>query len=176
VPRTLLSVPRTNSNKPRTAHKQLWERSICDLFGCPSCMSTRGGLMPRSMKNLAGLLPTVGDEHVKDAPNTSHLGAMPDNQGGVGSNSSEAKPLDCQSCGYVWKQWCAYEYPTFRNREWIPSCPKPEDVPMLNPGLEERYGQGPLNLCRDCLVRHSCTRFIGIAWCFPGCPDFKKNN
>lgn len=132
--------------------------------------------MPRSMKQLAGLLPTVGDEHAEGAPKASHPGAIPDNQGRVGAKSSEAKPLGCQSCGYSWKAWCAYEAPTYRNVKWMTACPKPEDAPMPNPGLEELYGQEPLKLCRDCIVRTSCTRFIGIAWFFPGCPDFKKNN
>jgi len=128
------------------------------------------------MKNLAGLLPTVADEHVQDAPKASHPGAIPDNQGRVGAKSSEAKPLGCRSCGYSWKGWCAYEAPTYRNVQWNTSCPKPEDAPMLTPGLEERYGQQPLNLCMDCLVRHSCSRFIGLAWFFPECPDFTREN
>jgi len=84
--------------------------------------------------------------------------------------------LGCVGCSWLWKGWCAYESPTFRNREWIPSCPKPEDAPMLNPGLEKRYGQEPLKLCRDCIVRHSCARFIGLAWFFPDCREFIKEN
>jgi len=132
--------------------------------------------MPRSMKNLIGLLPTVGDEHAADAPSSSPPEAMTENQGLVGVKSSEAKPLDCPSCGHSWKGWCAYEAPTFRNIEWMAACPKPEDVPMRSPSLEQRYGKEPLNLCRDCIVRSACSRFMGIAWFFPGCPDFKKNN
>jgi len=102
-------------------------------------------------------------EEIKTSPRPVVTGSVPD-------------VLGCVGCASLWKGWCAHEYPTFRNIKWIPSCPKPQDGPMLTPGLGERYGQEPLNLCRDCLVRHSCTRFIGLAWFFPDCREFTKEN
>jgi hypothetical protein len=84
--------------------------------------------------------------------------------------------LGCSGCGYFWKGWCAYEAPTSRNVEFMNTCPRPEDVEMLSPGLAERYSKEPPHLCRDCLVRTNCSRFIGLAWFFPGCPDFQNVN
>jgi hypothetical protein len=84
--------------------------------------------------------------------------------------------LGCSGCGYFWKGWCAYEAPAFRNVKFMNTCPRPEYLEMLSPVLEERYGKEPPHLCRDCLVRTNCSRFIGLAWFFPECPDFQNVN
>jgi hypothetical protein len=130
--------------------------------------------MPIHLKKLAELLPLHKDEETVPRPEPVARTAE------VVEDPVEAIPRvpgpKCNSCGYSWRGWCAYEAPTFRNVEWISSCPKPEDAPTLNPSLEQRYGRGPLKLCRDCLVRTKCSRFIGLAWFFPGCPNFTKDN
>ena len=84
--------------------------------------------------------------------------------------------LGCSGCGYFWKGWCAYQAPAFRNVKFMNTCPRPEYLEMLSPVLQERYAGEPPLLCRACVVRSACSRFVGIAWFVPGCLDFKKDN
>jgi hypothetical protein len=128
------------------------------------------------MRNLIGLLPTVGVEQTGGGAEDESSSPNPKSHSIEARQISPATPRRCDSCGYFWKNWCAYEALTFRNIQWMTSCPRPQDEPMPYPGLEQRYGKQPLKLCRDCLVRTKCSRFVGIAWFFPGCPDFQKSN
>ena len=132
--------------------------------------------MPISVKHLAELLPVAAADTTAPEPSslTDPLRAV-----------AIEKPRDvnkqfcretCPTCGFFWKSWCGFQTSTWRNTAWLSSCPKPEETLIPSPGFEERYAEAPLRLCKDCLIRHSCPSFIGLAWCLPGCPDFRKNH
>jgi hypothetical protein len=133
--------------------------------------------MPRSMKALAGLLPTAADEEQELTPKIEPLQTRPPKETSPQPpNAYQPSGEICTTCGFHWKSWCGFESSTWQNIAHLSSCPKTEDTPIPSPGFEELYGQEALRLCKDCLMRHQCSRFVALAWCFPGCPDFKREN
>jgi len=81
---------------------------------------------------------------------------------------------DCLSCEFYWKDWCAAEAPSYYSISCLSGCPL--DASASGSSLEELYGHEPLRRCMDCLLRHSCRQFQGLAWWYPDCHDFRKNN
>lgn len=132
--------------------------------------------MPISVKHLAELLPVAGEDTTAPEPSslTDPLQAVAIEK--LRDVNKQFCRETCLACGLHWKSWCGHDAPTWRNIYVLTACPKPVDTPIPSPGYEELYGQEALRLCRDCLLRHSCTSFMGLAWFIPDCKQFKTDN